>query len=68
MPAILGACFGNASIGFTASFGAYLVAITHTVLPTQDRTARRLVTTALMLSAAVQAGAPRACVRGRFCH
>ncbi len=57
MPAILGACFGNASIGLTASFGAYLVAITHTVLPAQDRTARRLVTTVLMLSAAVQAGA-----------
>jgi hypothetical protein len=57
MPAILGACFGDASIGVTASFGAYLVAVSHTMLPAQDRTAQRLLTTVLMLSVAVQAGA-----------
>ena len=45
MPAVLGACFGDASIGLTASFGAYLVGVSHTVLPAQDRTARRLLTT-----------------------
>jgi Fusaric acid resistance protein-like len=57
MPAVFGACFGAASIGLTASFGAYLVAVSHTVMPAQDRTARRLLTTVLMLSAAVAAGA-----------
>ena len=56
-PAILGACFGDASIGLTASFGAYLVAVSHTVLPAQDRTTRRLLTTVLMLSVAALAGA-----------
>jgi hypothetical protein len=57
MPAVLGVCFGDASIGLTASFGAYLVVVSHTVLPTQDRTARRLLTTVLMLGGATLAGA-----------
>jgi Fusaric acid resistance protein-like len=56
-PAVFGACFGDPSIGLTASFGAYLIAVSHTVLPAQGRTARRLSTTVLMLSAAALAGA-----------
>jgi hypothetical protein len=56
VPAILGVCFGDASMGSTASFGAYLVVVTHNELPSHDR-ARRLFTTVLMLSTAAQAGA-----------
>ena len=33
LPAALGTCLGYESVGFTASFGAYLVTITHADLP-----------------------------------
>jgi hypothetical protein len=49
LPAILGVYLYQVPLGFTASFGAYLVAITHPSLPVQGG-AQRLATTVLMLS------------------
>ena len=56
LPAALGTCLGYESVGFTASFGAYLVTITHADLPTKGR-AQRLVATILMLCVGAIAGA-----------
>jgi uncharacterized membrane protein YccC len=56
LPAALGVCLGHESVGFIASFGAYLVTITHADLPTKGR-AQRLVATILMLCAGAIAGA-----------
>jgi hypothetical protein len=56
LPAALGTCLGYESVGFTASFGAYLVTITHADLPTKGR-AQRLATTILMLCAGAILGA-----------
>ena len=47
LPAALGHCLGRDSVGFTASFGAYLVTITHADLPIRGR-AQRLAATVLM--------------------
>jgi Fusaric acid resistance protein-like len=59
LPAILGAYLDQVSFGFTASFGAYLVAITHPSLPAQGG-AQRLAATVLMLSLGAVAGAASA--------
>jgi hypothetical protein len=56
LPAALGDCLGRESVGFTASFGAYLVTITHADLPIKGR-AQRLVATILMLCVGAIAGA-----------
>jgi hypothetical protein len=56
LPAALGVCLGRESLGFIASFGAYLVTITHADLPTKGR-AQRLVATILMLCVGAIAGA-----------
>jgi Fusaric acid resistance protein-like len=56
LPAALGDCLGRESVGFVASFGAYLVTITHADLPINGR-AQRLVTTILMLCVGAIAGA-----------
>jgi hypothetical protein len=48
LPAALGVCLDRESVGFIASFGAYLVTITHADLPINGR-AQRLVATILML-------------------
>jgi Fusaric acid resistance protein-like len=56
LPAALGDCLGRESAGFTASFGAYLVTITHPSLPIKGR-AHRLVATILMLCVGAIAGA-----------
>jgi hypothetical protein len=56
LPAALGVCLGHEPIGFTASFGAYLVTITHADLPIKGRV-QRLATTILMLSVGAMAGA-----------
>src|SRR6202041_799266 len=56
LPAALGDCLGHESVGFVASFGAYLVTITHADLPINGR-AQRLVTTILMLCVGAIAGA-----------
>jgi hypothetical protein len=44
VPAFLGACLGDASDGLTASFGTYLVAVTHNALPSQNQASRLLIT------------------------
>jgi hypothetical protein len=59
LPAILGVYLYQVPLGFTASFGAYLVAITHPSLPVQGG-AQRLATTVLMLSFGAVAGAASA--------
>ena len=56
LPAALGTCLGYESVGFTASFGAYLVTITHADLPIKGR-AQRLATTIPMLCAGAILGA-----------
>jgi hypothetical protein len=56
LPAALGVCLGHESIGFIASFGAYLVTITHADLPIKGR-AQRLLATILMLCVGAIAGA-----------
>ena len=56
LPAALGDCLGRESVGFVASFGAYLVTITHPNLPINGR-AQRLVATILMLCVGAIAGA-----------
>jgi hypothetical protein len=56
LPAILGALLGEVLTGFTASFGAYLVTVTHPALPAQGG-ARRLALTIVMLSLGATAGA-----------
>jgi hypothetical protein len=56
LPAALGECVAHESVGFIASFGAYLVTITHADLPIEGR-AQRLVTTILMLCVGAIAGA-----------
>jgi hypothetical protein len=59
LTAILGVYLDQVSLGFTASFGAYLVAITHPSLPAQGG-AQRLAATVLMLSLGAVAGAASA--------
>lgn len=59
LPAILGAHLDRVPLGFTASFGAYLVVITHPTLPARGG-AQRLATTVLMLSFSAVAGAASA--------
>ena len=56
LPAVLGDCLGRDPVGYVASFGAYLVTITHADLPIKGR-AQRLGTTILMLCAGAIAGA-----------
>jgi len=56
LPAALGTCLGYESAGFVASFGAYLVTITHADLPVKGR-AQRLAMTILMLGAGAFLGA-----------
>jgi hypothetical protein len=56
LPAALGSCLGYESTGFVASFGAYLVTITHADLPVKGR-AQRLAMTILMLGAGALLGA-----------
>ena len=56
LPAMVGGHLDQVPFGFTASFGAYLVAITHPSLPAQGR-AQRLTATVLMLSCGAVAGA-----------
>jgi hypothetical protein len=56
VPAVLGIWLGYASEGLRASFGAYLVAVTHTDLPAKGRE-QRLAATVLMLSLGAAAGA-----------
>jgi hypothetical protein len=56
MPAVLSIWLGCAAGGLTASFGAYLVAVTHTDLPAKHRE-QRLAATVLMLSLGAAAGA-----------
>jgi uncharacterized membrane protein YccC len=56
LPAALGTCLGYEAAGFVASFGAYLVTITHADLPVKGR-AQRLAITILMLSAGAFLGA-----------
>jgi hypothetical protein len=56
LPAALGVCLDRESVGFIASFGAYLVTITHADLPINGR-AQRLVATILMLCVGAIVGA-----------
>jgi Fusaric acid resistance protein-like len=56
LPAALGVCLGLQSVGFTASFGAYLVTIAHAELPTKGRP-QQLATTIFMLCAGAILGA-----------
>jgi Fusaric acid resistance protein-like len=56
LPAALGHCLGRDSVGFTASFGAYLVTITHADLPIRGR-AQRLAATVLMFGVGATTGA-----------
>src|ERR1700679_1179710 len=56
LPAALGDCLGRESVGFVASFGAYLVTITHADLPINGR-AHRLVRAFLRLCVGAIAGA-----------
>jgi uncharacterized membrane protein YccC len=56
MPAVLGIWLGYASEGLRASFGAYLVAVTHIDLPAKRRE-QRLAATVVMLSLGGAAGA-----------
>jgi hypothetical protein len=53
---MLGAGLGHVSVGFTASFGAYLVAVTHTDLPVTGRV-QRLAATIMMLGVGATTGA-----------
>jgi hypothetical protein len=55
-PTILGIYFHHLSAGFAASFGAYLVAVTHTTLPAKGR-APQLIATIVMLCAGATIGA-----------
>jgi Fusaric acid resistance protein-like len=59
LPAILGVYLNQVPLGFTASFGAYLVVITHPNLPAPGR-ARPLAATVFMLSFGALAGAASA--------
>jgi Fusaric acid resistance protein-like len=56
LPAVLGVCLGRESVGLTASFGAYLVTITHADLPIKGQ-AQRLMATILMFCVGAIAGA-----------
>jgi hypothetical protein len=56
LPIILGAALGNVSMGFSASFGAYLVTVTHPVLPARGGGSRIGLTVA-MLSLGATVGA-----------
>jgi hypothetical protein len=59
LPAVLGVYLNQVPLGFTASFGAYLVVITHPNLPAPGR-ARPLAATVFMLSFSAVAGAASA--------
>jgi len=56
LPAAIGVCLGHEDVGFVASFGAYLVTITHADLPIEGR-APRLASTIFMLSVGAIVGA-----------
>jgi hypothetical protein len=56
LPSVLGIYFDHLTIGFPASFGAYLVAATHTTVPSKGRE-RQLTATVLMLSTGATVGA-----------
>jgi hypothetical protein len=59
LPAVLGVYLNQVPLGFTASFGAYLVVITHPNLPAAGK-ARTLVVTVFLLSFGAVAGAASA--------
>ena len=56
LPAVIGVCLGHENVGYVASFGAYLVTITHADLPIEGR-AQRLASTIFMLCVGAIAGA-----------
>ena len=56
LPAAIGVRLGREDVGYVASFGAYLVTITHTELPIEGR-APRLASTIFMLCMGAIAGA-----------
>jgi hypothetical protein len=56
LPAVIGVCLGRENVGYVASFGAYLVTITHADLPIEGR-APRLASTIFMLCVGAIAGA-----------
>src|SRR5580692_12758367 len=56
LPAVIGICLGRENAGYVASFGAYLVTITHADLPVEGR-APRLTSTIFMLCVGAIAGA-----------
>jgi hypothetical protein len=56
LPAALGVCLGRESVGLAASFGAYLVTITHADLPIKGQ-AQRQMATILMFCVGAIAGA-----------